>query len=186
MAQERKQAIECVPRIDIRDLANNVLVELGSACDLNWHSSNGEFITTVTVENTEVGLEVHFRDGLGGTRQRQHVLFSRIPCHYGGYRVLLLCPSCEKRVVALYRVGMRFTCRHCNDLTYVARRRRRPHRMLERAQQLREELGGSRNLLLPFPGKPKNMHWATYRRMYQASIEAERFWIGSLADRLSP
>ena len=38
-------------------------------------------------------------------------------------------------------------------------------RHLLRAQRIRDRLGGSRNMMEDFPGKPKGMHWRRYDRM---------------------
>ena len=38
---------------------------------------------------------------------------------------------------------------------------------------LRERLGGSANMMKPFPEKPKGMHWKTYERLWWEHHEAE-------------
>lgn len=43
------------------------------------------------------------------------------PCNLGGYRYWLMCPHCEKRVGVLYKNGIYFSCRHCNNLTYESK-----------------------------------------------------------------
>jgi len=47
------------------------------------------------------------------------------PCNYGGVRYWFACPSCYRRVGALYlaRGDIYFRCRHCNNLTYWSRNR---------------------------------------------------------------
>jgi hypothetical protein len=60
---------------------------------------------------------------------------------------------------------------------------RAPHR----AQNIRKQLGGSANMIEPFPEKPKGMHWRTYERLWWDHHEAEmeqltgmREWVDKL------
>ncbi len=47
------------------------------------------------------------------------------------------------------------------------------YRALHKAQEIREKLGGSANMMEPFPEKPKGMHWWTYERLRNEHDEAE-------------
>ena len=47
------------------------------------------------------------------------------------------------------------------------------YRSLHRAQDIRERLGGSANMMEPFPEKPKGMHHDTYMRLWWENHEAE-------------
>lgn len=64
-------------------------------------------------------------------------------------------------------------CRHCYELTYQSRQDNKMYRALRRAQKIRKRLGGSANMLEPFPEKPKGMHHDTYVRLVWGHHEAE-------------
>ena len=85
---------------------------------------------------------------------------------FGGRRTWLECPGCKTPRRVLYD-GAGFRCRACHGLSYMTQRERPWARSVTRIQRLRERLGGSGNLSLPFPPKPKGMHWRTYRRLEQ-------------------
>jgi hypothetical protein len=96
-------------------------------------------------------------------------------CNFGGERPWFVCPGagCGRRVVVLYGPGKYFPCRHCYDLRYESQRKDKMHRGLRRAQKLREILGGSANMMKPFPEKPKGMHHETYWRLREEHDEAQ-------------
>ena len=86
-------------------------------------------------------------------------------CNYGGTRQWWQCPGCGRRVAVLYRRGQWFACRHCHALIYASQLEGVRDRALRRAQQIRKKMGGSANMALPFPWKPKWMRWRTYDRL---------------------
>jgi DNA-binding ferritin-like protein len=66
------------------------------------------------------------------------------------------------------------------------------HRALRRAQRIRRRLGGSANMMEPFPEKPKGMHWQTYDRLFCEHHEAEmeqlagmKEWLDKIERQLS-
>jgi hypothetical protein len=94
-------------------------------------------------------------------------------------------------VAKLYGPGKYFLCRHCYDLRYESQREDKKTRALRKAQKIRTRLGGSANMLEPFPEKPKGMHLDTYIRLWWKHNEAHREelagmreWMDKLKQRL--
>jgi len=103
------------------------------------------------------------------------VEFAWTPCNFGGERPWFICPGagCGQRVAVLYGPGRYFLCRHCYDLSYQSQRDTKMYWALHRAQDIRRRLGGSANMMEPFPEKPKGIHWKTYERHMWEHHEAE-------------
>jgi hypothetical protein len=55
---------------------------------------------------------------------------------------------------------------------------------LHRSRRIRQRLGGSANLMEPFPERPKGMHWSTYLRLYQDCTHAEMKYLRTSSERL--
>ncbi len=109
---------------------------------------------------------------------QEAVTLTWTPCNYGGCRPWFICPGmingllCGRRVAKLY--GARFfLCRYCSNLAYPSQNVAVADRALTRTQNIRRQLGGSANLLVPFPVKPKNMHWMRYWRLRDRATKAE-------------
>jgi hypothetical protein len=66
-----------------------------------------------------------------------------------------------------------FLCRHSEDLSYQRQRNNKIYQALHPAEQIRERLGDSANIMEPFPEKPKGMHHETYWRLREEHDEAE-------------
>ena len=99
--------------------------------------------------------------------------------YYDGWRPWFHCPvaahgvSCGRRVAILYGAGKYFACRHCYRLAYPSTREDAPSRALTKAQAIRVRLGGTANMLAPFPPRPKGMHWRTYDRLCREAHRLE-------------
>jgi hypothetical protein len=117
----------------------------------------------------KIALLYRHRSGPSGEWEevREPVPLSWTACNFGGERPWFVCPGagCGRRVAVLYGPGCYFLCRHCYDLVYESQRENEMHRALRSAQSIRERLGGSANVMEPFPGKPNGMHWETYERL---------------------
>jgi hypothetical protein len=55
-----------------------------------------------------------------------------------------------------------------------ASRKARKCEACRKRRKIRERLGGSPNLLEPFPDKPPGMHWRTYNRLKERAEQAEQ------------
>ena len=122
-------------------------------------------------------LTYRHRIGPSGEREdvSEPVPLSWTACNFGGERPWFICPGagCGRRVAVLYGPRRYFLCRHCYELVYESQWENEMHRALRRARVIRERLGGSANMMEPFPEKPKGMHHDTYIRMFSEYQEAE-------------
>ena len=121
-----------------------------------------------------------------GRHWSQTVQLTWSPCHYGGRRAWLVCPTCHRRVgklylpTLIYHRGERvnhFACRHCFSLTYSQRQSRdRYWTLLWRAKRIADRWlieSKDENGFV----KPKGMHFNTFHQKveeYNALIERAR------------
>jgi hypothetical protein len=133
--------------------------------------------------------------GPGGEWEDVHesVSLDWTACNFGGVRPWFVCPGtrCGRRIAVLYGPGRYFLCRHCYDLVHERQRENEMHHVLRRAQTIRERLGGSANMMKPFPERPKGMHHETYWRLREEHDEAEmaqlvgiREWLDKLQKKV--
>ena len=123
------------------------------------------------------------------TEQRVPILWTA--CHLGGRRPWFRCPVysngqyCGRRVAVLYAAGDLFACRHCYGLGYASQQESPQSRFIRRSQNIRMRLGGSPDLLQPFPKRPRGMHQRTYMRLRARDLLLLKASIGALHKRLS-
>jgi hypothetical protein len=168
--------------IDVRYLHREGLLAAGRWFTLRWSRGERE---TGSIQGAVIGeekpeqviLTYRHRRGSGGEWEniREPVPLAWTACNFGGERPWFICPAagCGRRVAVLYGPGRYFLCRHCYELVYQSQRDNAMYRALHRAQKIRERLGGSANMMEPFPEKPKGMHWSTYERLWWEHHEAE-------------
>jgi len=94
---------------------------------------------------------------------------------FGGQRWWFVCPNENRRVRKLYLPlgGRRFRSRHAYRLSYASQREAVHDGAMRRARKLCRRLGGD-----PaddrYPEKPPRMRWATYDRLLDKLIAADR------------
>ena len=167
-------------QLDIRYLRQHGMLTPGRSFSLNW-SRMGEVVGSlgVQVEFDRIILNYrHQRYGEDWKSYEYPIFLDHTPCHYGGTRSWFVCPSsiCSRRVAVLHG-GRLFACRHCHQLVYESQREAPWSRALTRLQKIRERLGGTGSMAEDFPGKPKGMHWRTYKCLCMEAGEAQnRSW----------
>lgn len=110
-----------------------------------------------------------------------HGLFIKIDrttCHFGGSREWFLCPDCDRRCVILYPDR----CRQCAKGRYQSELESVHNRKIRKAIKIRRRLGQtSGGVLVPFPEKPKRMHWRTYLNLRTRALRIEAEIVATLA-----
>jgi hypothetical protein len=180
---------ECLS-IDVRYLHRNGLLQPGRSFSLRWSQAGNQIgsIGGVSHHDDRVTFFYRHRRGSGGDWEdvKETVALEWTACNFGGERHWFVCPGadCGRRVAVLYGPGRYFLCRRCYDLTYQSRRENKMYRALRRAQKIREHLGGSANMMEPFPERPKGMHHDTYMRLFREHHEAEKEHLAGLREWL--
>ena len=169
--------------LDIRNLYREGLLKPGGCFSSRWLRGDRE---TGSIRGfaypDRVVLSYRHRSGLGGEWEdvEEPVSLEWTPCNFGGERPWFVCPgvvnrvACGRRVAILYGPGKYFLCWHCYDLRYESQREDEKDRALRRARKIRRRLGGSANMMEPFPERPKGMHHDTYMRLFWEHDEAHR------------
>jgi len=179
--------------LDVRYLHREGLLIPGHSFSLRWSRADRETGSIRgVVEGTQtperVILTYRHRKGPSGEWEdvRESVPLSWTECNFGGERPWFICPGagCGRRVAILYGPGRYFLCRHCYDLSYQSQRDNKIYRALHRAQDIRRQLGGSANMMEPFPERPKGMHWMTYERLWREHDQAEMEQLAGMRERL--
>jgi hypothetical protein len=168
--------------VDVRYLHREGLLKLGRWFTLRWSQAGrktGSIRGAVIGERKPEGVILTYRRRSGPGDEwedvQEPVPLEWTACNFGGERPWFICPGagCGRRVAVLYGPGRYFLCRHCYDLVYESQRNNAIERALHKAQSIRKHLGGSANMMEPFPEKPKGMHHDTYMRLFWEHHEAE-------------
>lgn len=170
---EAKLTTDTVPAIDIRQLRRSHELMPGSRMLQSW-TREGLIAAQVAIEILHNQLRIRYviLSRSGRCEPVECVVsIASTPCNYGGVRRWFYCPDCRRRVAVIYVQGRSCSCRQCNYLAYRSQRERAGERARGRAQKIRVRLGGSANLLEPFPAKPKWMRWRTYQDLENKAFE---------------
>ncbi len=169
--------------VDVRYLQRENLLRSGHSFSLRWSravretGSIGGIVEGMETPERVILLYRYRSSGQGKEWEdvRESILLSWTACNFGGERPWFICPGagCSRRVAVLYGPGRYFLCRHCYDLSYQSQRDNAMYRALHKAQGIRERLGGSANMMEPFPERPKGMRHETYRQLREEHDEAQ-------------
>lgn len=167
--------------VDANTLQREGCLRLGWTGSWQWTGENGK-TNWIGIKAGAGSVRLSYNVRLaGGAWQdvEEDVRVTHVPCRFGGSRAYLLCPgvvngiACRRRVVKLYGADRFFLCRHCYRLAYASQGEDDLDRMRRRARKVRNRLGGSDNMLVPFPPKPKGMWTRTYDRLRTKALAAE-------------
>ena len=177
--------------IDIRHLHRNSLLQPGHSFSLGWSRAGRQTGSVGGVAHDDDRVTFFYRHrsaGSGGEWEdvRETVALEWTTCNFGGGRPWFVCPGADwgRRVALLYGPGKYFLCRQCYDLSYESQREGKANRALRRAQKITDRLGGSTNMMEPFPEKSKGMHHKTYIRLFWEHHEAEMEHLVSMREWL--
>jgi len=180
---------ESCKAIDVRDLHRRGLLRAGRQFSWTWRS-RGQPTGEIRIRSEVNAVVLEFNSRTRGETEwkpiEQRVPIEWTECHLGGRRPWFRCSvssagrSCGRRVALLYGAGELFACRHCYGLAYESQQQSRSDRNLSQVQKIRMRLGGSPNMLHPFPQKPRGMHWRTYVRLQGRAQAAEAVWSTSM------
>ncbi len=177
----KKDTAEECRSLDVRRWQREGCLEPGRSFGWAWYRDGRKF-SSIGVAVLRGAVELSYSVGPEGRKEdvRYTVSISWTACNFGGKRPWFICPGvingryCGRRVAKLYLKHRYFLCRHCQDLTYESRQVAQKHRALHKCQKIRRRLGGSANMMQPFPPPPKGMHFDTYLRLWLEHDKAER------------
>jgi hypothetical protein len=180
--------------INVRDWKRRGLLHPGQMFPVSWNRA-GVPCGSISVRTETEAVVLIFRSQHPGetewksTEQRVPILWTA--CHLGGRRPWFRCAvylngqHCGRRVAVLYPAGDLFACRHCYGLSYASQQESPQSRFIRRSRNTRMRLGGSPDLLQPFPERPRGMHQRTYTRLQARDLLLLKASVGALHERLS-
>jgi hypothetical protein len=91
---------------------------------------------------------------------------SKVPCNFGGLRVLIECPGCHCRCSVMYMRYCLLRCRTCHSLTYESQSEGLLGRLAIKRRKLAATLSASGN-------RPHGMHLTTFTKLQSSITELD-------------
>lgn len=179
MARQReKDSTDDYRILNISALKRGGHLRPGICFEWAW-KRRGEKVASIgiTIESRQsMRLRYQRRSRSGQATQYDYlVTIAWTPCHLGGERPWLICPSCGRRVAKLYSGGI-FACRHCMRLNYPSQQASKRDRALDQAWTLRHKLGcevGPFDYPAQYISRPKGMHRTTFAKRIEKLTRVE-------------
>ncbi|WP_260679630.1 hypothetical protein [Ectopseudomonas mendocina] len=179
MARQReKDSTDDYRTLNISALKRDGSLQPGMRFEWSWWR-RGEKVASIGIAiESRHSMRLRYRSSRQGNEPVLHdypVAISWTPCHLGGKRPWLHCPSCDRRVGKLYS-GSVFACRHCMRLNYPSQQASKRDRALAQAWTLRRRLGcdaGPFEYPAEYIRRPKGMHRATFAKRIEKLARIE-------------
>ena len=186
---DKRTTTEECHSLDVRKLHREGLLNGANRFSWSWSRAGKESASIRGFfYGNHVTLSYRHRSGMTGEWEdvKELIALEWTACNFGGERPWFLCPGagCGRRVAILYGPGKYFLCRHCYELRYESQREDKKGRAWRRAQKIRQRLGGSANMMEPFPERPKGMHHDTYMRLFLEHHKAEWEHLAGMREEL--
>ena len=161
----KAERCESYHAIDLAWLRRRKMLQPGRSSSIHWSHCGRPAGSIGIVANANCVHLVYRHRAWGDQWQdmREIVPYTETRTCFGGRRRWFECPGCGRACRVLF--GGPFRCRRCHGLHYSSQYQSAGGRTIGRLQALRTRLGGSANLLEPFPARPKHMQFRTYVRL---------------------
>jgi len=162
-----RRKTEAQNRIEIMWMKKQGYLKEGCAGTLNW-TCRGEPAGDVRfcIGKEELILRYKFRKGDDDWQSVETIIsLEHTPCHYGGERIWMRCPCCNRRCAILYLADAYPACRKCYNLGYYSESETDLDRALRQARKAQERLGYHKGDLCGWLPRPKGMHQRTYLKL---------------------
>ncbi len=173
-----KDRVEDYRTLNVSTLRRDGALVPGRHCDWRWLHGKEVTASIGLVMESRDRLRLRYQSKSNGGEPIEHdyqLTISWTPCHLGGERPWLHCPSCDRRVAKLYGSTL-FLCRNCLRLNYSSQQSSKRDLAIDRAWILRRQLGCN---LSPWhwPAaaipRPKGMHRSTFARRIERLMRVE-------------
>ncbi len=184
-----RQGTDLLSRMSIAMLRQAVGLRYpGNVGRIGWRFRGAVTAFRVIYDSDDQGEYVCMvSESCGGRIVDQHIRLTSTPCNFGGRRLWLQCPKCDRRIGVLNLTAHGWFCGRCAKIRYSSQLEDRTARLVRRRRKIRRRLNASENLLVPLEFiKPKGMHWETYIELFATEYRLRAAWLGAVAAYLNP